>query len=65
MVDWKQDSINVAIGYIVSWVYVLAVLSCFQRMFGTAKGILIAYGSSFLVWYAVLYRLKQKQTNYE
>jgi hypothetical protein len=61
MTEWKQESINIGIGYLLSWVYVLLVLSFFQRMFGKTKGILVAYGSSFLVWYAVLYILNQRE----
>jgi hypothetical protein len=64
MVDWKQDSINVAIGYLVSWIYVLAVVSFFQKLFGTTKGVLVAYISSFLVWYAVLYGLNLRNPAY-
>lgn len=62
MTEWKQQSINIGIGYVLSWIYALVVLSFFKRMFGLTKGILIAYGSSFLVWYAVLYFLNQKES---
>ncbi len=64
MVDLQEQSIKIAIGYIVSWVYVLLVLSFFQTMFGKTKGLLVAYGSSFLVWYAVHYGLNQRETAY-
>jgi hypothetical protein len=58
MVNWTNDSIHILIGYIISWGYVLVFLSCFQRMFGKSIGPVILYGSSFIVWYAVLYGLK-------
>ncbi len=62
MVDLKQEGVDIVIGYVISWAYVLAVLSFLQDIFGKTKGILIAYGSSFLVWYMVLYGLNQRHT---
>ncbi len=53
--DWIHDSLDIVIGYIVSWTYILVFLSYFQRVFGKSLGILLVYGTSWIVWFGVTY----------
>jgi len=57
LIDWKQLTVNVIIGYAVSWIYFLVSLALFRKTFGTVKGTAIAYLSSWLVWILTAYLL--------
>ena len=57
LIDLKQFTVNVIIGYAVSWIYFLVSLALFRKTFGTVKGGIIAYVSSLLVWILTAYLL--------
>jgi len=57
LVDWKQFTVNVIIGYAVSWIYFLVSLALFRTIFGIVKGAAVAYLSSWLVWILTAYLL--------
>jgi len=57
LVDWKQFTVNVIIGYAVSWIYFLVSLALFRTIFGVVKGVFVAYLSSWLVWILTAYLL--------
>jgi hypothetical protein len=56
-IDWKKLTVNVIIGYIVSWLYFFITLPLFQILFGKALGKVavagINYGLSWIVWFWV------------
>ena len=57
LIDLKQLTVNVIIGYAVSWIYFLVSLALFRKTFGTVKGGIRAYVSSLLVWILTSYML--------
>jgi len=57
LIDWKQLTVNVIIGYAVSWIYFLVSLALFRKTFGIVNGGIIAYLSSWLVWILTAYLL--------
>ena len=57
LIDWKKFTVNVIIGYAVSWLYFLVSLALFRKTFGTVKGAAVAYLSSLLVWILTAYLL--------
>ena len=57
LIDWKQFTVNVIIGYAVSWIYFLVSLALFRTIFGVVKGVFVAYLSSWLVWILTAYLL--------
>lgn len=57
LINWKQLTVNMIIGYAVSWIYFLVSLALFRKTFGTVKGGIIAYVSSLLVWILTSYML--------
>jgi len=50
--QWKATSKRVVLGYAVSWVVFLLLLSRFQATFGNGWGLLVDYAFSFVVWSA-------------
>ena len=38
LIDWKQLTVNVIIGYAVSWIYFLVSLALFRKTFGIVNG---------------------------
>ena len=57
LIDWKKLTVNVIIGYAVSWLYFLVSLALFRKIFGVVKGAAVAYLSSLLVWILTAYLL--------
>ena len=57
LIDWKKLTVNVIIGYAVSWIYFLVSLALFRKTFGIVNGGIIAYLSSLLVWILTAYLL--------
>jgi hypothetical protein len=57
LIDWKQFTVNIIIGYAVSWIYFLVSLALFRTIFGVVKGVFVAYLSSWLVWILTAYLL--------
>jgi len=56
-IDWAKLSLNVIFGYAVSWIYFIATLSIFQKMFGKVNGGIINYSVSWIVWLLASYLL--------
>ena len=50
-INWKKFTVNVILGYVISWVYFLGTLTYVQRIFGKANGTIINYGLSWAVWF--------------
>ena len=57
LINWKQLTVNMIIGYAVSWIYFLVSLALFRKTFGIVNGGIIAYLSSLLVWILTSYML--------
>jgi len=55
LINWKQLTVNMIIGYAVSWIYFLVSLALFRKTFGIVNGGIIAYLSSLLVWILATY----------
>ena len=56
-IDWKKFTVNVVIGYAVSWIYFLVSLALFRKIFGKVNGVFVAYLTSWLVWILTAYLL--------
>lgn len=48
--DWKQISLSAVISYVISWVYFFLALPAFQAAFGSVKGAVLCYATSWAVW---------------
>jgi hypothetical protein len=49
-IDWSKFTINVILGYGVSWVYFFLTASIFIKLFGKAQGYTINYIISWMIW---------------
>lgn len=56
-IDFKKLTVNVLIGYTLSWIYFLGTLLYFQKIFGKMKGLSINFGLSWIVWFIISYSL--------
>ena len=56
-IDLKKFTVNVVIGYVVSWVYFLVSLPLLRKVFGSVNGVFAAYLTSWLVWVVAAYSL--------
>lgn len=56
--DWKKFTINVIIGYIISWLYFFISLPSLQSIFGKVTGSIINYSISVVVLIMVIYFLQ-------
>lgn len=57
-IDWKKFTVNVVIGYVISWLYFLVFLIFFRKVFGKVNGVFVAYLTSWLVWILTAYILQ-------
>jgi hypothetical protein len=52
-IDWSKFTVNVLIGYAISWIYFLGTLGFIQHFVGKTAGYFINYGLSCIVWFIV------------
>lgn len=63
MFNYKKITINIIIGYIISWLYFLVTTSFIQRLIGKSEGILINYGLSCIIWVVIFHSLHTLNPN--
>jgi hypothetical protein len=59
-INLKQFTINIVIGYLISWAYFFITLPLFIILLGKFNGSIINYGLSWLLWIGVTYYLHKK-----
>jgi hypothetical protein len=57
MIDWQSLTINVVIGYSISWIYFLLTVNYFQNIFGKINGAFINYSISWVLWIILTYTM--------
>ena len=64
--NWKRFTINIVLGYIISWLYFFLALPFFTLLFGKVQGATINYLISWIIWfvaYNALNKLYPKGNN--
>jgi hypothetical protein len=56
-INWKKFTVNVIIGYVISWAYFFITLPLFYLVLGKVTGTILNYGISWLVWLGATYYL--------
>lgn len=58
MFDWKELSVNAAVGYVGSWALFFVLFRPFAAIFGTVRGAALNYGLSWLTWFGITWALQ-------
>ncbi len=48
--NWSKLTLNIILGYGISWLYFIVTASIFTRIFGKVQGYTINYVISWLIW---------------